>query len=105
MEIYKNKSSGKNFIYLVDTGSNEALFVTPQNETKPLKTSLFNKPENEDADYLLSHGLITKAQAERFREYEKNRSEDAVETFEYLFDQLSPYQRSKVIEAIQKGKI
>lgn len=101
MEIYKNKKSGKYFIYIADSGNNEALFVTPLNEIKSLKLSLFNEPE-EDADCLLSHALIPEAQVERFREYEKDRSEEAVENFQDSFDQLSPYQQRRVFEAIKK---
>ena len=34
MEIWKNKKSGKGFIYIEDTGEDEALLVTPEGEIK-----------------------------------------------------------------------
>ncbi len=43
MEIWKHRKTGKGFIYIHDTGLDEALFVTPLAEIKPLKKSIFEK--------------------------------------------------------------
>jgi hypothetical protein len=104
MEICKNKNSGKYFIYIADSGNNEAFFVTPLNQIKSLKISLFNEleGEEEDVDYLLSHALITEAQVERFREYEKDRSEEAKENVLDSFDDLNSYEQRKLFEEIKK---
>jgi hypothetical protein len=102
MQVCKNKNSGKYFIYIQDTGNDEVLLVTPDADIKSLKANLFVDIEDKEEDSLLSSGHITEAQIQRFRVYEKDRSDDAVEDFEYHFDQLSPYDKKRLIEMLKK---
>lgn len=102
MEVCKNKSSGRYFICIYESGNNEALFVTPNAEIKSLKLDLFSNSEEHTEEWLLSEILITPEQSRRFHEYEKNRSDEKVENLEYLFDQMSPFEKDIFIKKIQK---
>jgi hypothetical protein len=69
MDIYKNKASGKFFIYLEPMGKGEALFITPLGEFKPLKLSFFESQESMEEEYFLRRGLITQRQVERYHKH------------------------------------
>ncbi len=70
MEICKNKTSGKTFIYLDDDDNDRALLVTPQGEIKSLELKLFSDfAEEQDEQHLLSSGLITDAQYVSYKNY------------------------------------
>ena len=69
MDIFKNKASSKYFIHIEDIESGEALFVTPDGDLKVLELSLFESQEPVDEDSLLSRGLITQLQVERYNKY------------------------------------
>jgi len=69
MSIYRNKSSGQPFIYIEDVDNGKALFVTPEVKIKPLELKLFEELKEEDEGYLLSHGLITKPQVDKYNEF------------------------------------
>ena len=62
MIVYKNLTSGKNFIFLQETGNDEGLFITPPNEKgevaiKSLKFHLFVEELSEDDEpYLIMPG-------------------------------------------------
>jgi len=72
INICKNKSSEKSFIYIEDINSDKALLVTPKGEIKSLEYSLFNVPEEKNTDYCLSQGLITKQQLKQYHEFIDN---------------------------------
>ena len=72
INICKNKTSGKSFIYIEDIDTDRALLVTPEGEIKPLEYSLFDEPEEEDKDHCLSEGLINIKQLKRFYEFINN---------------------------------
>jgi len=84
MEICKNKSSNKYFIYIEKTGKDEALLITPEAEVKNLKIDLFDEIEEEDENYLLENKLVTEAQVKRFNEYNNSRKDESFEWFEDL---------------------
>ena len=102
MRVCKNKSSGKHFIYIQRTGKNEALLVTPKGEIKSLKLHLFEALEEKDEDYLLSNGTITENQLEKWTQYRKDRSEDIIESSVIQAEELSPYQRKRLIKELEK---
>ena len=102
MLVYKNRSSGKHFIYIQKTGNDEALLVTPQSEIKSLKLRLFEALEEKDEDYLLSNGMITENQLERWTQYRKDRSEDIIESCVIQAEELLPYQRKRLIKELEK---
>ena len=76
INICKNKTSGKSFIYIEDIDTDRALLVNPKGEIKPLEYSLFDEPEEENKDYCLSQGLITKEQLKQYHEFKDNVSFD-----------------------------
>lgn len=67
VEIWRNKLSGKFFIYLGDTGRDEGLFVTPRGEIKSLEKGLFEEVITED------EVTITEPQERRYHEYVDKR--------------------------------
>ena len=98
MEICKNKTSGKYFIYIENTGNDEALLVTPEGKIKSVKLRLFDGTKEEDEDYLLSHGLINEAQIERHRQYIKDRHDDVIEWYQ----ELPSYHKKRFLEFLKK---
>ncbi len=76
INICKNKTSEKSFIYIEDIDTDKALLVTPKGEIKPLEHSLFDAPEEKDKDYCLSQGLIAKQQLKLYHEFIDNVSFD-----------------------------
>lgn len=77
MQLFRNKASGKYFIYIDPIGvTNMGLFVTPIGEIKPLEFHLFDEPVERDEYPILSRGLVTNLQVCRYQEYEQNRQED-----------------------------
>lgn len=92
MEIYKNKSSGKFFIYIEDTDTDDgALFVSPGCKVLHLQLNLFyDEPEEGDEDDFLSDGLISKTQLERYRQYNEDRLEEPGNRFEDIRESLPP---------------
>ncbi len=84
MEIFKNKSSGKYFIYIDDTDTDDgALFVSPGCKIIPLQFDLFfDEPEEGDEDEFISDDLITTAQSERYRQYNEDRFKESGDRFE-----------------------
>jgi hypothetical protein len=102
MQVCKNRNSGKYFIYLQDTGNNESLLITPSVEIKSLHADLFDDLEDKEESSLIADGLISEAQVQRLRQYEKESNENNLENISYLFDQLSPYQLNRVREFIRK---
>ena len=104
MEICKNNASGQYFIYIRDTGAEEALLVTPNAQIKSLKIDLFDDPKEFAEAYLFESKMITAEQIRRFHEYNKNRSADASENLNYYLDQLSPYEQDLFITFMKPGR-
>jgi hypothetical protein len=98
MKIYRNKSSAKYFIYIENTGNEEALLVTPEGKIKSLKIRLFDGPEEGDGDYLLSQNLITEEQKKRYQQCMKDRLEDLVE----WYHRLPSYEKKGFLESIKE---
>ena len=102
MEVCRHKKTGKYFIYIQDSGVNEALLVTPLAEIKSLNLSQFFEVEEDDENTLLKNSLIEPAQLHRLREYQSSRSVEAVENMKYLFDKMSEYQKKDFLEWVKK---
>ncbi|RJQ24373.1 hypothetical protein C4565_09910 [Candidatus Parcubacteria bacterium] len=102
MEVCKHKQTGKYFIYINESGLNEALFVTPVAEIKSLNLEQFDELEDHDEAYLLKNWLIEPEQLRRFQNYRKNRSDEAAEKFKRLFFTMSPSQQKKIIEQLKE---
>jgi hypothetical protein len=73
MEICKNRTTEKTFIYLDEEENGQALMITPEGEIKTLEQSLFKGlVEVEDGQALLADGEITPAQYNVYRLYQNN---------------------------------
>lgn len=69
MELVKNKSSGKSFIVLDDTGEDHFMLITPEGKVKRLRRHLFGlqiAPNHKDSQW---HRHLTKAQMDKYAEY------------------------------------
>lgn len=84
------------------TGDEEALLVTPEAQVKYLKLNLFSTMEDQEESYLLQNKLVTEAQAKRFHQHHKDRSDESIENFEDSFEQLSPSEKAEVLKKLQK---
>lgn len=102
MEVCKNSASGQYFIYICETGAEEALLVTPNAQIKSLKITLFADLEEYVEAHLLESKMITAGQIRRFHEHKKNRSADVTENLDHYFDQLSPYEQDLFIKRLEK---
>lgn len=69
MDIFRNKASGKYFIFLENMERGTALLITPKGEVKTLERHLFILEDSKDQWDLLSAGLITEIQVKRYVEY------------------------------------
>lgn len=102
MEICKNISSGKYFIYIDEIGNSKALFVTPMGEIKALKIKLFSEPDYRSEDDLISQKLITELQEKKYHGFiesqltEKSDQIDEIEknTVESLLFRASKHLKS-----------
>lgn len=103
MQFYKNKKSKKYFIYIEDSGNNEALLVTPESKIKSVSLDLFvDGPEGGDEERFLIRELITKEQVARFRQYRKYRIDEMREKIEKILAKLPPHERQKFFEDLEK---
>jgi len=77
VEIYKNKKSGKYFIYIQDVSLHEALFVNPKCRiiAFPYK-HFYDSPKEGEAGAFVSENLITTEQVKRFEEYKQDRARE-----------------------------
>ena len=89
IQLYKNKSSDKNFIFLEDIGRGKANLITPQGQIKPLEISLFEEQEGKEEDYLLKHGLITPLQLECYHGFVEEKTKRTQSTRPKYADDIS----------------
>lgn len=102
MKIYKNKTSGKYFIYIENTGNDEALLITSEGKIKSLKLRLFDEPQEEDEDYFLSQGLIMEVQIKRYRQYMMDVRDDVLDEMLEFYKQLASYDKKRYWDMIKK---
>jgi hypothetical protein len=66
IEVYRNKASGKCFIFIQHTGSGKAELIDFEGKIRSLKLNLFDPPEEKDKNDLLRRGLISGDQIEKY---------------------------------------
>ncbi|MBW2604953.1 MAG: hypothetical protein JRE28_11670 [Deltaproteobacteria bacterium] len=69
VELMKNKASGKYFIVLDDTGSDDLLVITPQGKVKRIERNLFVRQDTVSAKDAPSDYNLTKTQTDKYHEY------------------------------------
>jgi hypothetical protein len=96
MEIWRNKVSGKFFIYLGDTGQKEGLFITPRGEIKSLEKNLFEEMTTEDQT------SITEPQEKRYREYIEKRRVYIASRIVDMTREMDAYDLAEFIRRVKK---
>ncbi len=96
MKIWRNKLSGKFFIYLGDTGHGEGLFVTPRGEIKSLEKGLFEEVIDED------DAKITQSQEQRFQEYSDKRRVYIASRIVDMIAEMEPYDLEEFILRVKE---
>lgn len=79
MRVYKNKHSGKFFIFIEDLNDRKVLLVTPRNEIKVLERSLFAEGVEIVRNVLHSSQLVTTKQVIAYEAYHRDRKRDSDE--------------------------
>jgi hypothetical protein len=72
MKLVKNKSSGRSFIVLEDTGDLRFLLVTPEGKIKRLERHLFGPPVAADRKDLQWDRHLTKTQMDAYARYDED---------------------------------
>jgi hypothetical protein len=96
MEIWRNKVSGKCFIYLGETGQDEGLFVTPLGEIKSLEKAFFEEVIDED------EAPITEAQKQRFQEYREKRRVYIASRIVDMIAEMEPYDLDEFVRRVKE---
>ena len=110
MEIWKHKKTGKWFIYLTDTVSDEAYFITPPNDLgkvsiKSLKLSIFGEDvEDDDAKTLLSKGMISEDQFDRYQTYKRDRVIERAENTAEIIKDWPEWKKKELIQELKAMK-
>lgn len=79
MRVYKNKHSGKFFIFIEDLNDRKVLLVTPRNEIKALEQSLFAEGVEIVRNVLHSSRLVTTKQVIAYEAYHRDRKRESDE--------------------------
>lgn len=79
MELFRNKSSGKYFIYVDFEGKDKIVLVNPNNDIMSLKRSLFNESVEVDVHDFISRGLVSERQVKTYvNELSRRESEKEI---------------------------
>ena len=113
MEFCKNKRTGKYFVYIEDRPDGKFLLVTPRAEIKSLDPSLFDEPDEQNPDDLLSRGLLNEQQLRRYHKFiekdsvsillrEMEAEKEPLEALEVARQKMSLRQWDYVMEVMEK---
>ena len=81
MILYKNKRSGRFFIYLEEIGWDQIKLVTPANQIKILERHLFGGEIEGNGKQLIETGYITALQSQKYRDYLKINQDENLQKF------------------------
>lgn len=107
LTIYKNRKSGKHFIFIKEIDAEIGLFVTPESRVIELKFNLFQEDSFEDDEKnLLDNGIVTPEQVIRYELYNKDRDDDFIEhTIEFAqYHRISLNDFLNLIDEMEKEK-
>lgn len=102
MEIVKNLTTEKCFIYINEINGGEVLLVTPNANIKSLKLELFSDVEDQPESHLLKEEKVTVAQMLRFYRYNNMQFDEMIENLKDYFDGLPPSEKDLFIKRFQK---
>lgn len=92
--VYKNKSSGKYFIYIEDLKDNKVRLINPDGGKIDLSIDLFEEPKDETIDYLLSYKLITEMQLEKYNQFVSEQPE-IIDTTDHHYSEGVKIERTR----------
>ena len=97
MDIWKNKKTGKGFVYVEDAGLTKAIFVTPDGKVLVLEKELFEKPK--------AHNQVTatEQQTQTYIQYLENREADAAQRKQWEAE-LTPEEIIKLYKEAMERK-
>lgn len=101
MLVSPNKMSGKCFILTGKIDYNKSIFVTPQNKIKILDRTLFDEEFEGEKAILVSTGLLTKNQINRYHNYKSDREEEKIENFRSLIEDMTPWERKELLRQLK----
>ena len=102
MLVSQNKISRKYFVLIEDLDDEKSIFVTPQNKIKTLSRDLFNEEFEGEKAILISNGLLTKSQINRYNSYKSDRKEEKNENFSMAIEDMAPWQRKKLLKLVSE---
>lgn len=103
MKTYKNKVSGKYFIFINNSGQDEALFVTPSCEIKSINKGLLSEAEEGDENYFISQKLISKEQVERYAQYNEDRSGENYDAAKMMFEEMTDFEKQQLLKELRES--
>ena len=89
MEVGRNRKTGVGFILIEETDNGAGLFVTPSCQIKPLNRRLFHDPVDDDLEVVLSRGLITEGQIEKYKKYGGDKENAFTERLTDDFEEMT----------------
>ena len=103
MEVCRKRRSSQYFIYLFKIpNSDKALFINPKLQIIRLPLSQFEDPIDEEEGSLLSKGMVTEGQVEKYQRYERNKEMASIDKYLLELEHSSQDKHVRLIEALEK---
>jgi len=103
VEVYRNRRSRQYFIYLFKIpNGDEALFINPKLQVIRLPLSRFEDPIDEEEGSLVSKGMVTAGQVEKYQRYERDKEMASIDKYLLELEHSSQDKQVGLIEALEK---
>jgi hypothetical protein len=103
MEVCRNRKSKQYFIYLFKIpNSDEALFISPKLEVIRLPLGRFEGPIDEEEGSLLSRGMVSEGQVEKYQQCERDGRMASIDGYLLELEHRSQGKQVGLIEALEK---
>ena len=103
MEVYRNRRSRQYFVYLFNIpNSDEALFISPKLQVIRLPLGRLEGPIDEEEGSLLSRGMVTEGQVEKYQQYERDGKMASLDGYLLELEHRSHDKQVGLIEALEK---
>ncbi len=77
LTIYKNRKSGKHFIFIKEIDTDRGLFITPEGKEKVIEIKFFQKDSFEDDQKnLLDNRIVSLEQVIKYEQHKKDRDDE-----------------------------
>jgi len=109
MEIYMNKKSKLNFIYIEDVDEDHFMAITPSCKTKVLEFELFSDLLVGNITEFLANGMLSESQTRAYEQYRSYRKTDRDEKVRRFLESMTDQERQALIayckKKIEQGKM